>query len=94
MNHHDLHDLGCQAAQDHSRRYFLGNAGYGIGAAALAGLLSGEAGAAKPHANDDEPSLVNPLAPKAPHFGPKAKQCFFIFLEGAPSHIDLYDPKP
>ena len=94
MNRFDLHECARDAAQDHSRRYFLGNAGYGIGAAALAGLLSGEAGAAKPEENAEEPSLVNPLAPKAPHFAPKAKQCIFIFLEGAPSHIDLYDPKP
>ena len=36
----------------------------------------------------------NPLAPKAPHFAPRAKACIFIFLEGAPSQIDLFDPKP
>ncbi len=37
---------------------------------------------------------ANPLAPKPPHFAPKAKQCIFIFLAGAPSHVDLYDSKP
>ena len=37
---------------------------------------------------------ANPLAPKPPHFAPKAKSCIFIFLAGAPSHVDLYDPKP
>src|SRR5690242_10264270 len=93
MNH-DLHDLALNAAQEHTRRYFLGNAGYGIGATALASLLAGESRGAKPAAPEDEPSFTNPLAPKAPHFAPKAKQCIFIFLEGAPSQIDLYDPKP
>ena len=37
---------------------------------------------------------VNPLAPKPPHFAPRAKACIFIFLEGAPSQVDLFDPKP
>ena len=36
----------------------------------------------------------NPLAPKPSHFPGKAKSCIFIFLEGAPSHLDLFDPKP
>jgi hypothetical protein len=61
----------------------------GIGLLALAsllkdeGLLAAEAGAA-----------ANPLTPKPPHFAPKAKSCIFIFLEGAPSQLDLFDPKP
>jgi hypothetical protein len=38
--------------------------------------------------------LTNPLAPKAPHFEAQAKACIFIFMEGAPSQIDLFDPKP
>src|SRR5690606_12679230 len=37
---------------------------------------------------------TNPLAPRRPHFAPKAKSCIFIFMAGAPSHIDLFDPKP
>jgi hypothetical protein len=92
---HDLHDRAVDAAQAHTRRYFLENAGYGIGATALASLLAGDGLAAAPTSGaDDDIALANPLAPKAPHFAPKAKQCIFIFLEGAPSHIDLYDPKP
>jgi uncharacterized protein (DUF1501 family) len=60
----------------------------GIGGVALAsmlrddGLLAGET-----------PS-EGPLTPRAPHFAPKAKSCIFIFLEVAPSQIDLFDPKP
>eukprot|EP00913_Durusdinium_trenchii_P008977 g8443.t1 len=37
---------------------------------------------------------VNPLSAKQPHFNPKAKACIFIFMAGAPSHVDLFDPKP
>ena len=36
----------------------------------------------------------SPLAPKPAHHSPRAKRCVFIFLEGGPSHIDTFDPKP
>ena len=36
----------------------------------------------------------NPLAPKKPHHKPRAKACIMVFLEGGPSHIDTFDPKP
>ncbi len=64
-----------------SRRQFLQNTAYGLGSIALADLL---------HAG----SPINPLAPKAPHFAPKAKNVIFLFMEGAPSQMDLFDPKP
>ncbi|MCH7988796.1 MAG: DUF1501 domain-containing protein [Planctomycetes bacterium] len=41
-----------------------------------------------------ETAGVNPLAPKRSHFDPKAKACIFIFMAGAPSHLDLFNPKP
>lgn len=88
----DFADRAIAAAQAQSRRRFLENAGYGVGAAALASLMAGDARAGEPEVS--EPSLDNPLRPKEPHFAPKAKRCIFIFLEGAPSQIDLYDPKP
>ncbi len=37
---------------------------------------------------------AGPLAPKAPHFAPKAKRVIFLFLNGGMSHIDTFDPKP
>ena len=37
---------------------------------------------------------ASPLEPKTPHFAPKAKSVIFLFMEGGPSHIDLFDPKP
>src|SRR5205807_9826354 len=37
---------------------------------------------------------TNPHAPKAPHFAPRAKRIVHIYLNGGPSHIDTFDPKP
>jgi hypothetical protein len=37
---------------------------------------------------------VNPLAPKPPHFSPRAKRAVFLFMNGAPSQVDTFDPKP
>jgi hypothetical protein len=74
-----------------TRRSFLATSASGIGTLALAsmlgqnGLLAAESPAGAPH---------NPLAPRAPHFAPKAKNCICIFMEGAPSQMDLFDPKP
>lgn len=64
-----------------SRRAFFRHCAGGIGTAALASLLQA-----------DEPK--NPLAPRPPHFKPRAKNVIFMFMEGAPSQMDLFDPKP
>jgi hypothetical protein len=69
-----------------SRRDFLTSAASGAGLLALASLLRDDGLLAA--------GAVNPLAPKAPHFAPKAKACICIYLEGAPSQLDLFDPKP
>lgn len=92
----DAHDLAVEQAQASTRRHFLGQAGYGLGMAALGGLLAGEGQAREPAAlgEAETPAFTNPLAPRPSHFPGKAKACIFIFLEGAPSQIDLYDPKP
>src|SRR5215468_11279097 len=72
-----------------SRRHFLTSTASGIGLAALASLLSEAQGADAPRS---EPA--DPLAVRAPHFAPKAKACICFYLEGAPSQLDLWDPKP
>lgn len=73
-----------------TRREFLATAASGVGGLALASLLLEDGVlAATPEAG-----ISNPLAPRAPHFAPRAKACIFFFLEGAPSQIDLFDPKP
>src|SRR5262245_29259031 len=76
-----------------TRREFLWETGRGFGAVALTGLLSADgffnrAAAAAPG------TFVNPLAPRPPHFEPKAKAVIFIFCYGGPSHVDTFDYKP
>lgn len=68
-----------------SRREFLRKSGGGFGALALAALLGQQASAA---------SDIDPLLPKKTDFPSKAKSVIFLFMEGGPSHIDLFDPKP
>jgi len=72
-----------------SRRDFLTRAGMGFGAIALSAMLADEAKA-------DAPAIdpLHPLAPRPPHLAPRAKSCIFLFMEGGPSHVDLFDPKP
>jgi uncharacterized protein (DUF1501 family) len=80
-----------QHAQIVTRRHFFGECGIGVGKIALAGLLSESLRAnlrAAPGVNQ------NPLAPKAPHFAPKAKRVIHLFMAGAPSQLDLFDLKP
>ncbi len=72
-----------------SRRDFLVRAGGGFGALALSSLL-----AAEDRAGRTPGKLMNPVAPKAAHFEPKAKAVIWLFMDGGASHIDLFDPKP
>ena len=74
-----------------SRRSVLRSAGAGFGYLALAGLLGRSAAAALPAPGT---SALKPLAPKAPHFVPKAKRIIFLFMEGAMSGVDTFDYKP
>ncbi len=69
-----------------SRRKFFRECAGGIGTIALAQMLE----------RDGLGAVVeqNPLAPRKPHFAPKAKNVIFMFMEGGPSQIDLFDPKP
>src|SRR5437588_9000779 len=73
-----------------TRREFLWQTGGGFTGVALAGLLGDRFSA--PRAAADK--FVNPLAPKEPHFTPKAKSVIFIFCYGGPSHVDTFDYKP
>src|SRR3954447_5884734 len=70
-----------------SRRWFFEQCGVGLGAIAL-GQLFRDNGWATPA------PLADPLLPKAPHFTPKAKRVIFLFMAGAPSHLELFDYKP
>ena len=73
-----------------SRRDFLFNAGSGLGALALGAMLDKDG--VLPAAN--AANIADPLKPKPPHFRPTAKSVIWLFMEGGPSHIDTFDPKP
>lgn len=68
-----------------NRRHFFGRCATGIGAAALASLVNPDLNAATP---------ADPMAPRPPHFAPKAKRVIYLFQSGAPSQLDLFDYKP
>lgn len=72
-----------------TRRHFFRDAGFGIGAMALTGLLNKSLFASEPATN-----AANPLAPKPPMFPGKAKSVIYLFMAGAPSQVDLLDSKP
>jgi len=78
-----------------TRREFLWQAGGGFTALPLLSLLSQDGFLDKQaKAADGVSSYENPLAPKKPHFQPKAKSVIFLFMYGGPSHIDTFDYKP
>jgi hypothetical protein len=72
-----------------TRRELLCRSGMGFGALALGGLMT-EAGLLAAPAQ----AAVNPLLPKRPHFAPRAKRVVHLFLNGGPSQVDTFDPKP
>jgi hypothetical protein len=82
-------ELRSEYARLVTRRWFFRQCGLGLGSIALASLLSPSetAGATRP-------SVANPLAPRQPHFKPKAKRVIYLFMGGAPSQLDLFDYKP
>jgi hypothetical protein len=74
-----------------TRRKFLNRVGMGLGALGLATMLDP---ASLFGAGDPAAASANPLAPKAPPLPATAKAVIHIFAQGAPSHIDTWDPKP
>jgi hypothetical protein len=78
MERHDRVTIG-------NRRQFLRQTACGLGSIAFSQLLAEESSAAP---------ATNPLAPRPPHFAPRAKNVIFIFMSGAPSQYDLFLPRP
>ncbi|MFN7889502.1 MAG: DUF1501 domain-containing protein, partial [Pirellula sp.] len=68
-----------------TRRELLRSASAGFGYLAFSGLSTLHA---------EETAAANPLAPKAPHFKPRAKRVIFLCMQGGPSHVDTFDYKP
>src|SRR3954462_10783616 len=86
MNHH------CGRYESFTnRRDFLKKAGAGFGLLGLADLLQGQGLLA---ANPEPSPALDPMAPRPPHFPARAKSIIWLFMEGAPSSVDLFDPKP
>jgi len=78
-----------------TRREFFWEAGAGFTGLALTGLLANDGFLGQQAvAADGKSEYVNPLAPKAPHFAPQAKNVIFLFMYGGPSHVDTFDYKP
>ncbi len=80
---------GARALYAPTRREFLYSLGASIGSVALTSLLSSDL-----HAQTAPPAAAGPLGAKPPHLPAKAKNCIFLMMEGGPSHIDTFDPKP
>jgi Protein of unknown function (DUF1501) len=73
------------------RRNFLLQSSAGLCSIALSSMLAEDGFAS---GIDDKPSIPDPLALKTPHHKPRAKSVIWLFLEGGPSHLDTFDPKP
>jgi len=67
-----------------SRREMIRRSGMGFGTAALGSLLADSAAGER----------KSPMAPQPPHYTPKAKRVIHLFMNGGPSHVDTFDPKP
>ena len=77
-----------EAVLTETRRQFFGRGAKGLGNLALFSLLAETA-----KADTAGKAAVGGL-PGLPHFAPKAKSVIWLFMEGGPSHVDLFDPKP
>lgn len=79
-----------EALKNISRRHFLLESAAGLGAVALGGMF----GCGSPDQKKIVESIVDPLAPKPPHFPGRAKRVIYLHMAGAPSQLELFDYKP
>jgi hypothetical protein len=78
--------MSADALLERTRRHFFQDCALGLGTMALGGLWN--------EGRADRPALPNPLAPKKPHFEPRAKAVIYLFMAGGPSQLELFDHKP
>lgn len=71
-----------------TRRQMLKSSGMGFGMLALAGMLSDA------ESRGESPSATSSLAPRQPHFAPRIRRVIHLFMNGGPSQVDTFDPKP
>src|SRR4051812_41526037 len=76
-----------------TRREALCRAGMGFGALALSHLM-GEAGLLAATPAPGTAGAITPLVPRLPQFAPRAKRVIHLFMNGGPSQVDTFDPKP
>lgn len=82
---HFLPQLMSLLTTDHSRRQMIRS--LACGSLLLPGMLSELLA-------DQSPINIDPVAPKSPHFAPRAKRVIFLFMTGGVSHLETFDPKP
>ena len=83
--HNAIEEMGRSAID---RRSMLSRSGLGLGSLGLASLLQQEGRAV------EKETGAGPLDNRAPHFPPRARRVIHFFLNGGPSHVDTFDPKP
>ncbi len=79
------HEIDSALTLARTRRHFFRDCGVGVGTMALGSLLARDARAG---------ARTDPLAPRKPHFPAKAKAVIYLFMAGAPSQLELFEPKP
>ena len=91
MQKANVHTACSMSGPALSRRELLGRSGMGLGMLALAGVLGDEGSLARAA---EAARYSNPLAPKPAHFPARARHVIHLFMNGGPSHVDTFDPKP
>ncbi len=89
MSHHGPSSMESLAL---SRREFLSRTGMGMGAIGLTSMM-GSLGMIAPQARADA-GFINPLTPRQPQYFGRVKRVIHLFMNGGPSHVDTFDPKP
>ena len=77
-----------------NRREMLTRCANGFGAIAAMALMADSGIASVLPQEAKRESTLNPLAPRRPHYAPKARNVIFLYMDGGPSQIDTFDPKP
>ncbi|MCH7987868.1 MAG: DUF1501 domain-containing protein, partial [Planctomycetes bacterium] len=85
LSHFDVQRSTFDVQSSQTRRWFMQQCGVGLGSMAFGHLMSQSASAN---------TAANSLASRSPHYAPKAKNVIFLFMAGAPSHLELFDHKP
>jgi hypothetical protein len=86
--------IGRSANLPVTRRQWLQRSGLGLAATGLATMLCESSISDSPAAAHAAERAVNPMLPKAPHFPARARHVIHLFMNGGPSHVDTFDPKP